>query len=96
MDLRLKKESLELVGVDSGGNEIVYYQGKPFAGTMYENEDNGSLAYEIEFQNGYREGWIKYYYSNGQLEEEYQLNNNVVVPGTFKGYDEEGNLIKSF
>ncbi|WP_299223501.1 hypothetical protein [uncultured Psychroserpens sp.] len=96
MNLRIKEEDLELIGIDSGGNEILHYQGGPFTGIMYKNADNESLAYEVEFQNGYREGRVKYYHSNGQLQEEYQLHDNIVVDGTFKSYDEEGNLIESF
>lgn len=96
MILRIEYKDLEHAGFDGGGSEILHYKKKPFTGTMIDYEDDGSLAFEIEYENGYREGWIRYYHPNGQLEEEHQLHNNVVVSGTFKKYDEEGNYLGGF
>lgn len=95
-NLRIKEEDLELVGVDSGGSPILYYQRKPFTGICLTYEDAGWLSLEEEYQNGYLEGWTRFYYENGQIEQEYQLHNNVVVAGTLKKYDENGTFIGGF
>lgn len=99
MKLRIKEEDLELAGVDGGGSEILHYQGKPFTGILidYDVNDNARfLCMEVEFENGYREGWVRYYHANGKLEQEYFLHNNLVKPDTYKEYDDEGNLLKGF
>lgn len=90
--LRIREEELELVGLDGGGTEILHYKGKPFTGIRLIYEDEGWLSGEIEFQNGYQEGWIREYYKNGQLESEYKMSNNIHIPGTTKSYDENGSL----
>ncbi|WP_333809341.1 hypothetical protein [Flavobacterium sp.] len=86
MSLRVKQEDLKLVGIDSGGSEILHYKGKPFTGIKLIYEDAGWLSGEIEFKNGYREGWEREYYENGQLESEVKMHNNIAVPGTWKYY----------
>lgn len=99
MSLRVLEKDLELVDIDSGGSEILYYRGKPFTGIMIDYDTENNIEYlcmEIEFQNGYREGMTKYFHSNGQLENEYYLHNNEVKSGTYKEYDENGKLTRSF
>lgn len=86
MSLRVKQEDLELVGIDSGGSEILYYKGKPFTGIMLIYENAGWLSGEVEFQNGYQEGWEREYYEDGQLESEVKMHNNIAVPDTWKYY----------
>lgn len=93
---RIKQEDLELTGVDGGGAPMYNYNGKPFTGILLGYEKDGTLAFEEEFENGYQEGWTRYYHPNGKLEQEYKSHNNVTVDGTFKKWDIDGNLIKSF
>jgi antitoxin component YwqK of YwqJK toxin-antitoxin module len=90
--LRIKEEDLKLIGFDGGGSGMYYYQGKPFTGIML-GYDNGVLYVEREYQNGYEEGWCRYYYKNGQKEEEYKIHNNIIIDGTYKEWGEDGNLI---
>lgn len=92
MALKIKYEDLEHGGFDSGGSEILLYQGGPFTGICQIYEDEGWLSGENEYQNGYLEGWIRDYYENGNLEMEYQIHNNIPVPNTTKVYDKNGNL----
>jgi antitoxin component YwqK of YwqJK toxin-antitoxin module len=91
--LRIRSEDLELVGVDGGGVEILHYKGKPFTGICLTYEDAGWLSVEEEFQNGYQEGWVRLYYENGQLEEEYFMHNNIMDPDLGGAWDEQGNPI---
>lgn len=86
MSLRVKQEDLELVGVDGGGIAMLNYKGKPFTGIMLIYEDAGWLSREVEYQDGYREGWERDYYEDGQLEEEVKMHNNRAVPDTWKYY----------
>jgi len=88
--LRVKEEDLELVAFDGGGIGILHYKGKPFTGVCLIYEDAGWLSLEKEFQNGYEEGWVRDYYENGQLESEYKMSNNKLVPGTSKDFNEDG------
>lgn len=75
MELRIEEEELTCVELDGGGTPIWEYQGKRFTGIL--------ICYE--------KGWYRGYHPNGTLIEEYQLHNNIVVPGTLKKWDEEGN-----
>lgn len=86
MSLRIKQEELEHDGFDGGESEKLTYRGKPFTGIMLIYEDAGWLSREVEFQNGYREGWERDYYEDGQLEEEVKMHNNIAVPDTWKYY----------
>lgn len=95
-ELRVNNEDLILKGVDSGGSPILYYKDNPFTGVALTYEDGGWLSLEEEFQNGYLEGWIKSYFENGQLEEEYYLHNNEVKEGTYNQYDEQGNKLNIY
>ncbi len=94
--LRIEYKDLEHDGFDGGGSEKLKYKGKPFTGTMLIYEDGGWLGAEIEYQNGYLEGWTRSYFENGQLEEEYYLHNNEVKGGTYNKYDEEGNKLNIY
>ncbi|NAS30949.1 hypothetical protein GTQ40_08215 [Flavobacteriaceae bacterium R38] len=96
MSLRVDYKNLEYFGLDGGGSEILYYEGKPFTGIGIEYYKSGALLTEFEYQNGYLEGLQRGYHENGQINEEYLLKNNIVVPGTFKEFDQEGNLLGSF
>lgn len=96
MSIRITIKEAEIDQLDGGGTPIIYFKGKPFTGIVYENEVDGSLAWEEEYLNSYQEGWTKYYYKNGKIKEEYKSHNNKVVEGTFKEWDEKGNLINSF
>lgn len=96
--LRIKESDKDLTisRLDGGGVPIFYYKGKPFTGIVFENEDDGSLSWEEEYENGFQEGWVRYYYKNGKVKQEYKSHNNIELDETFKKWDEDGNLITSF
>lgn len=98
MTTRIKEsdENLTILRLDGGGIPIYEYKGKPFTGIVYDEEDNGSIAWEEEYNEGYQEGWVKYYYSNGALRQQSKKHNNEIVDGTFKKWDENGHVIESF
>ena len=75
---------------------IYYYKKKPFTGIVFQNDKNGILSFEEEYVKGFQEGWYRSYYKNGKKKKEYKSHNNDIVKGTFKKWDEEGNLIDSF
>ncbi|QXV65064.1 hypothetical protein INP83_18585 [Mucilaginibacter sp. 21P] len=90
MELRVNYNELEIFGFDSGGSEILHYNGKPFNGFSVDIA-NGIIREEREFRDGYLHGLQRYYYPSGNLQEEYTLIDND-LDGSFKQYDENGNL----
>jgi len=96
MTLKIREEDLEYWYNDPGGIPTYKYNGEPFTGTMLTYEDEGWLSGEDEYENGYQEGWTRIYYRSGQIEEEYKSQNTVTVGGTYKKYDEAGNIITSW
>jgi antitoxin component YwqK of YwqJK toxin-antitoxin module len=97
MSLRINENDLELVGFDGGGSGMYHYQGKPFTGIMLiYNEKENYLYIEREFQNGYEEGQFRSYHKNGKVRQEYRSHNNITVEGSYKRWDENGNLVESF
>lgn len=51
---------------------------------------------EEEYENGFQEGWTRYFFENGQLETEFKSHDNQAVENTCKEWDEDGNLTDSF
>ncbi len=96
MALRIKESDPELTipRLDGGGIPIFHYKGSPFTGIVYENEKDGSLAWEEEYKNGFQEGWIRYYHKNGRIKKEFNMHNNLELEGRI--WDENGNLLESF
>lgn len=94
--LRVKETDPELlfINLDGGGSPIYKYKGQYFTGIVEDYLD-GILNYEAEYENGYLEGWVRCYYPNGVLEEERKMHNNVLITGTYKEFDRDGNLIHS-
>ena len=92
---RVSLDEFDIEQLDGGGVPILFYDGKPFTGIVYQLEKDGSLGYEEEYENGYQEGWVRYYHPNGKLEQECKKHLNIMVDGTFKKWDEHGNLIFS-
>ena len=92
MELRIEEDELTCVELDGGGTPIWEYQGKRFTGILIIIEKDGTLGSEQECQDGFEEGWYRAYHKNGTLIEEYKIHYNIVVPGTFKTWDEEGNF----
>lgn len=92
---RIDIRNLEGDFLDGGGEKFIYFfQGEPFTGIAVEYYEDGVTVFgEEEYHNGYQDGWIRYYYANGQLEKEYQNINNQVVIGTYKRYDQNGVLV---
>jgi hypothetical protein len=55
---------------------------------------DGSLAKEWMEKNGQQDGFEKHYYwPSGKLQEEWLYQDDKVVPGSHKAYDENGNLL---
>ncbi|HEX2629945.1 MAG TPA: hypothetical protein VHM26_13060 [Chitinophagaceae bacterium] len=90
---RIKYDDLEMTGIDGGGEPTYSYNGIPFTGIMIEDDVDG--PFEQEYENGYLEGWFRSYYKNGNKKEEYKSHNNILVAGTYKSWDEQGNLTGS-
>lgn len=90
MTLRVKYEDLELIGFDSGGGEIMNYNGQLFTGIIEEIR-NGILVGEFEFTNGHEGGVQRGYYPNGQIQEEFFIYFNK-LEGIFRERDEDGTL----
>ena len=84
--------NLKFINLDGAGLPIYKYKGEFFTGIV-EDYVNEVLNYEAEYQDGYLEGWVRFYHPNGILETEKKLHYNMVVPGTYKRFDEEGNLV---
>jgi antitoxin component YwqK of YwqJK toxin-antitoxin module len=57
--------------------------------------DNGKLFQEQNWENDKKNGLDRVYYLNGQIWEEVTWKDDQKIPGTYKCYDEKGNLIKS-
>jgi len=98
MSLRIKEDDPNLITVrlDGGGVPIFHYKGNPFTGIVFENEKDGTLGWEEEYENGYQEGWYRGYHRNGNKHVEYKSHNNLTIAGTYKEWDEDGKLIESF
>jgi antitoxin component YwqK of YwqJK toxin-antitoxin module len=94
--MRINLKEAETEKLDGGGVPIIFYKGKPFTGIVYENFDDGTLGREEEYIDSYQEGWTRYYFRDGKIAKEYKSHNNNVIEGTFKEWDEKGNLINSF
>jgi antitoxin component YwqK of YwqJK toxin-antitoxin module len=94
--MRIKFEEAEIDRLDGGGVPIIFFQGKPFTGIVYETEADGSIAWEEEYINSYQEGWTRSFHPNGKLAQEYKSHNNKIIENTYKEWDEAGNLINSF
>ncbi|WP_144281429.1 toxin-antitoxin system YwqK family antitoxin [Chryseobacterium echinoideorum] len=96
--LRIQKndKDLKIPRLDGGGVPIFYYKEKPFTGIVFSKYDNGVVFKEEEYENGYQEGWIRYYFENGKLNQESNNHNNITIDDTFKEWDKDGNLISSF
>jgi len=85
MSLRIKEDAPNLIIVRlDGGVPIFHYKGEPFTGIVFDNENDGSLAWEHEYENGYQEGWYRGYHRNGNKAVEYKFHNNLTIAGTYK------------
>lgn len=93
MSLKIERKNLILIKLDGGGVPVYSYKDNPFTGIIIDYYKNGKLFKEEEYENGFQEGWIRYYHENGKTDEEYKTHNNIVISGTHKEWDEEGNLI---
>lgn len=93
MSLRINYNLIDDIGVDLGGSSIYHYQGIGFTGIVEFYDHNGVLEAELEYKNGFHEGFEREYYSNGQLEFECHIYRNMFV-GTYKKWNESGQLIR--
>ena len=95
MSLRIKEgdSKLSIPRLDGGGVPIFNYEGKPFTGIVFENENDGSLSWEEEYIDGFQEGWYRSFHKNGKIKQQWKAHNNIIISGTHKEWDENGNLI---
>jgi len=96
MSLRIKLSEFDITQLDVGGIPILEYQKVLFTGIVFENEDNGTLSWEKEYKDDFQEGWCRSFYPSGKKKQEYKTHNNIEIVGTFKKWDEDGNLILSY
>lgn len=96
MELRIREEELEIVRLDGGGMPILSYNGILFTGTLVKFSSEGYLAFEREYIDGFEEGWFRSFFKNGNKKCEYKSHNNLTIEGTYKEWDENGNLLVSF
>jgi len=94
--IKIQNTELELIKVDGGGSPVYNYKGNPFTGILVGYSKNGHVFVEEEYQNGFQEGWTRFFYENGKVKREYKSHNNLQVEETYKEWDENGNLIESF
>lgn len=92
---RVNYKNLELLFMDAGGSPFYRYQGIPFTGIVEFYYESGIISSEEEYEDGYQQGWVRYYYENGNIESEYKAFDVETVPGTYKRFDENGNLVFS-
>jgi len=93
MSLPIKKNTeVEITRVDEAGNPIVYFEGKPYTG-MVHYMVGGKIGSEIEYKNGYEEGFQRLYHENGTVEFECQMKYGDPVRGSWIEWDEDGNII---
>lgn len=96
MSLRIELSGFNITQLDGGGIPFLKYNGHPFTGVVFKNRNDGTLAWEKEYEKGFQEGWCRSYYKNGNKAQEYKAHNNEEIDGTFKEWDENGNLIVSY
>lgn len=72
--------------------EVNYHNGKEY-GLTKEYYENGILSSEVNFTNDIRNGICKYYDLDGKLKSECIYSNNRIVEGSYKEYDQNGNII---
>lgn len=94
--LRIKETDLKQTGVDADGSPVYFYNGKPFTGICLTYEKDGTLLSEEEFYRGNLNGLVRNYFKSGKLKSEYSLKENEIETGTYKEYDEAGNLTLKF
>ncbi len=66
MSLRIKLNEFDIKQLDGGGIPILKYQGALFTGTVFENENDGTLSWEKEYKDGFQEGWCRSFYPSGK------------------------------
>lgn len=52
-------DDLQFETIDAGGGSIYSYHGQPLTGIIEEYYDNGNLAGEMEYKNGYCDGIVR-------------------------------------
>lgn len=92
---RVTEDELTMIGFD-GVYPIWAYNGERFSGILMCFEDDGTLSCEIGCTDGYEDGWHRAYHPNGRKSDEYRQLHSHVVSGTYKEWDEDGNLIASW
>ena len=88
----INNSNLKIIGIDSGGGEIYYYNNQPYTGIIVNYYKDGNIMKETTCYNGYPEGLYRFYHKNGTLAEECYYKNNKLY-GLYKEWDENGNLL---
>lgn len=91
--IRASFEELYLRGFDVGGKEIFDYEGQPFTG-IWETRNDGILYSEIEYKDGYQEGFkTTYHFPGGNIKSQIFMKHNN-FDGIFKTWDANGVVTK--
>jgi len=90
MSLIVSYDDVQEMGADSGGSIIYYYEGQPLTGVI-QDVVNGVVIGESEFTDGHVGGFQRFYYPNGQIQEEYTIRFNK-LEGVYTLWDENGNI----
>ena len=65
----------------------------PFSGFVYNNYDSGEIEYKGEYNEGKPNGWLIYWFVNGNKMREGKLKNGSPI-GLWKYYNDDGTLDK--
>jgi antitoxin component YwqK of YwqJK toxin-antitoxin module len=69
---------IDIDDIDERCDDMVFYQGRPFTGVLYELYPDGTLHYEGEHVGGFPSGYLREWWPNGnkQLEVIYANSKN--------------------
>jgi antitoxin component YwqK of YwqJK toxin-antitoxin module len=86
---------LEYAGHDEGGGLMYRFNGVPFTGVVISRHASGIILMEVSYVNGYENGRIREYDSNGNLYIEFYVKLNIRY-GIRTEWDENGNVIETY
>lgn len=94
--VNINDPNLKDIGFDVNGEFVMAYNGVYFTGIVesYYTNNQSQISDEEEYVNGYVLGIYRSYHPNGQLEEEYHIDEGG-FDGTCKEWDVNGILIHS-
>ena len=72
-------------------DDVSVLNGTPFSGIAYMLYPDGALEWEVTYHDGFKEGLVQEFHSNGKLKREW-LADRGRTKGARKEWDENGNL----